>query len=144
MKTIKIKRAGGYNPKLGPKHPDNQDPTLIESALVANELRRTIRIAAEAEGEITVAEFNDDETYVTVASSVGAATVCMTAEQLWRLAAGIVELFGGTVLRYDDERDRATKLREKIFDVLVDNEARCLDDNIDRDVVLVELMKALS
>jgi hypothetical protein len=29
------------------------------------------------------------------------------------------------------------------FDVLQANEARCLDDNIDRDVVLGELVKAL-
>lgn len=25
---ISIQRAGGYDPKLGPKHPANQDPTL--------------------------------------------------------------------------------------------------------------------
>jgi hypothetical protein len=28
---VKITRAGGYDPKLGPKHPDNQDPTLEQS-----------------------------------------------------------------------------------------------------------------
>lgn len=25
---VQIRRVGGYNPALGPKHPDNQDPTL--------------------------------------------------------------------------------------------------------------------
>lgn len=28
MPKIKITRIGGYDPALGPKHPDNQDPTL--------------------------------------------------------------------------------------------------------------------
>lgn len=26
--NVKITRAGGYDPKLGPAHPSNQDPTL--------------------------------------------------------------------------------------------------------------------
>lgn len=25
---VQVRRIGGYDPKLGPKHPDNQDPTL--------------------------------------------------------------------------------------------------------------------
>lgn len=28
MKPIKLSRSGGYDPKLGPKHPDNRDPSL--------------------------------------------------------------------------------------------------------------------
>lgn len=31
---ITVKRAGGYSPALGPKHPDNQDPTLEHQASV--------------------------------------------------------------------------------------------------------------
>ena len=29
--VVKMRRAGGYDPKLGPKHPNNQDPTLEQS-----------------------------------------------------------------------------------------------------------------
>jgi hypothetical protein len=37
MPKIEIKRVGGYDPRLGPKHPDNLDPTLggYESTLTS-------------------------------------------------------------------------------------------------------------
>ena len=43
MTKIKITRAGGYDPKLGPKHPDNQDPTLPPKVTLPNaELQRAV------------------------------------------------------------------------------------------------------
>jgi len=144
MKSIKITRAGCYDPKLGPKHPDNQDPTLVQSILNGDKLTRVVD-AINADGwSVTVVEEDDDRNVVTVISDKGGASVTIDATQLWKLAGGIASLFGGVVLNLDQQRTRNLALREKLFDVLERNESRCLDDNVDRDVVLRELLKALS
>jgi hypothetical protein len=44
---------------------------------------------------------------------------------------------------YGTEEKNRELLRQKIASVLEQNEARCLDDDIDRSVVLDELVKAL-
>lgn len=36
MRKVSIKHGGGYDPKKGPKHPDNQDPTLETGTLYVN------------------------------------------------------------------------------------------------------------
>jgi hypothetical protein len=66
------------------------------------------------------------------------------AQQLYKLAVGITSLFGAKVLSHDEQNMRSAALREKLLDVLERNEARCLDDNVDRDVVLADLLKELS
>jgi hypothetical protein len=44
-----LRRVGGYDPKLGPKHPENRDPTLEPSDDVeAGEPEATIAAAAQA------------------------------------------------------------------------------------------------
>lgn len=50
MKPIKLTRAGGYDPKLGPAHPENRDPTLE----ISNKLP-AITIAIVKLGEKTTA-----------------------------------------------------------------------------------------
>ncbi len=64
----------------------------------------------------------------------------LTADQLWQLGEQIVSWFGAKVLRVDDQH----KLRERIEHVLSENESRCMDDDIDRGVVVNALVRALS
>jgi hypothetical protein len=147
MRRIVMTRAGGYDPKLGPKHPKNRDPTLeedesglVESDFKGDHLTRTVQITGVNNmGQVRITEDDNDHAVV---SCIGG-DVTLDATKLWNLAVGIVELFGGKVLCSDQVHERESNLREKIFDVLVDHEARCLDDNIDRDVVLAALIKAL-
>jgi hypothetical protein len=106
-------------------------------------LERVIKLNVN-DGRVTISEVDDDANYLTVMSSVGHTTVSLKADQLWALAVGVLELFGAKAVRYDEVRAESASLRAKIFDVLVDNEARCLDDNVDRDHVLGELVKALA
>jgi hypothetical protein len=111
-------------------------------------LERTIKLNVE-DGVIVVKEVGEDENYVTVEADRGDGssdwiTVRADATQLWKLAGGIASLFGGIVLSLDEQRTRKLALREKLFDVLERNESRCLDDDDDREVVLRELVKALS
>lgn len=147
MRRIVMTRAGGYDPKLGPKHPKNRDPTLeddedkvVKSSFSGDQLIRTVRISGvDNMGLVTITEDDNDHAVI---SCVGG-DVTLDATKLWNLATGIVELFGGKVLCPDQIHERDSKLREKIFDILLANEARCLDDNIDRDFVLAALVKAL-
>jgi hypothetical protein len=85
----------------------------------------------------------DDSTSVGIyeAATRRGSTITLDPDQLWKLAEQILAWFDAKPVRTNEYRHT---LRGKIFDVLVDNEARCLDDNIDRDVVLRELVKALS
>jgi hypothetical protein len=120
----------------------------IASTVKNGELERTIKLNVE-NGVIVVKEIGDDENHVTVEADRGDGssawvTVRADSKQLWKLAGGIASLFGGVVLSHDDQNTRSAALREKLFDVLEKNESRCLDDNIDRDVVLAELLKALA
>ena len=141
MRPIKIKRAGGYDPKLGPKHPENQDPTLVKSTFGKdNSLTRTVSMSGIGNmGMIRITETENDEAVV---ATIGG-DVKLDAQRLWDLACGIVDMFGGTVLNHDQQRVVEQTLTDKIRDVLCANEARCLDDDIDREVVLRELVKAL-
>ena len=119
----------------------------ITSAIQDGNLERMIKVNVE-DGVIVVKEVGDDENYVTVEADIGNGsrwvTVRADAKQLWKLAGGIASLFGGIVLNLDEQHARKLALREKLIDVLEQNEARCLDDIVDRDVVLAELLKALS
>jgi hypothetical protein len=38
--NVVLKRAGGYDPRLGPDHPDNQDPTLPPRRRTGGKKRR--------------------------------------------------------------------------------------------------------
>jgi hypothetical protein len=121
---------------------------LVKSKLVNGDLERTIKLEVET-GLISVKEVDADESYVTVEADRGDGssswiTVRANADQLWKLAVGIASLFGGVALTKDEQRARSAALREKLFDVLEKNEARCLDDNIDRDAVLDDLLRALT
>lgn len=117
------------------------ESTLLTGSYISGgELRRIYKIVASVGGEIIIDERADDETYITVGAPEGTRTaVALNAAQLWDLGEAIIALFGGLAMRVDDQ----AALRNKLFDVLFDNEARCLDDNIDREVVLNALMKAL-
>ncbi len=140
MRPIKIKRAGGYDPKLGPKHPANQDPTLVVSTFKGHELTRTVVMSGvDNMGQVRVTENENDEAVI---ATIGG-DVKLDAQRLWDFACGIVDLFGGTVLNHDQQRVVEETLRDKIRDVLCAHESRCLDDDIDREVVLRELVKAL-
>jgi hypothetical protein len=70
-------------------------------------------------------------------------SVQVDAMQLWKLGEAIVSLFGGVVLSPDQHRAHAEALRSKISSVLFEHEARCLDDDIDRGVVINALVKAI-
>ena len=111
------------------------------------ELQRTVIVNAE-NGRVVIKEVSDDETYITVESDRPGMIVWtsarLTATQLWSLAEAIASLFGGVALRPDEYRDELDGLRAKIEDVLSANEARCLDDDVDRRVVVTALVKALA
>ena len=85
----------------------------------------------------------EDGTYLHVASDVGHATIELDADQLFDLAKQIAGWFGAFVLTVDEMHERKTKLQDKIERVLETNQARCLDDYIDRNVVIRELLKEL-
>jgi hypothetical protein len=111
---------------------------------------RTIKIGVAHGGATIVEEEGGDEGgWLTVhADEPGLfeprrATIRMTAEELMKLAVEILGWFGAVALNADQRHGRWTMLRERIERVLAENESRCLDDNIDRDVVIGELMKAL-
>jgi hypothetical protein len=112
----------------------------------AGEMTRKIRIESDDGGCITVHERDNDDNLIEVDSPSGFnATVALDANRLWNLASVIItELFGGAVLTHDERHATEQTLRDKIHDVLVQHEARCLDDNIDRDAVVAELVKALT
>lgn len=117
---------------------------LVQSIFNGDKLTRTVD-AINADGwSVTVVEEDDDKNVVTVISENGGSSVVLDATQLWTLARGIVSLFGGTVLSPDGDRERGLELRGRLLDVLQANESRCLDDDIDREVVLRELLKVLS
>jgi len=101
---------------------------------------RTIDISGSS-GRIMLTENeHDDTTTIDIDSTMDAAhSIELNSEQLYQLGEQIVSWFGGTVLRVDDRH----KLREVIDRVMADNESRCLDDEIDRGVVVRELVKAL-
>jgi hypothetical protein len=109
-----------------------------------------IRAVRAEGGRIAVKEVDDNETYVTIdadlpSGSTHSSTVRVTAEQLWKLAVGIASMFDGAIaLTRDARRVRVDDLRARIERVLSENESRCLDDDIDRGVVLGELVRTLS
>ena len=106
--------------------------------------RRIVLDGADRRTRIEVVETEDDNSTVTVTEINNEATVKLDPEKLWHLIHGVAELFGGTVLTRDQARVTEAQLIDKIRDVLCANEARCLDDDIDREVVLRELVRALS
>lgn len=112
----------------------------------AGGMTRKIHIEGGDGGCITVHERDNDDNLIEVDSPSGFhATVTLDAERLWNLASVIItELFGGAVLTHDEKHATVATLRDKIHDVLVQHEARCLDDNIDRAFVITELVKALT
>lgn len=55
-----------------------------------------------------------------------------------------LRFLGDKIVGWFDDGDDREALRKKLSSVLEQNEARCLDDDVDRGVVLGELMKALS
>ncbi len=143
--NVKIKRAGGYDPKLGTKHPANQDPTLVTSTFKDNSLTRKIKMEGVDGGCVFVIENGSDDNVVEIHGGGGfIASVELDAERLWNLASGIISLFGGVALRADTARNDREALTDKVREVLCDNEARCLDDDVDREAVLRELVKALT
>lgn len=110
--------------------------------------RKIVIVGTGGTGTLIVSEPNCDENVVTIQHGEpgpnGSVSVQLDSERLWNFICGVVELYGGAVLTYD-EKNRATQLLEdKVRDVLCSNEARCLDDDIDREVVLRELLKALT
>jgi hypothetical protein len=89
---------------------------------------------------------HDDNTTVIIKerSPVGVSRITLAPDQLWKLAEQILAWFDAKAIRSDEQRAATDKLRERIERVLSENEARCLDDDIDRGVVARELVKGLS
>lgn len=117
---------------------------------IGGQLTRTIVIAAsDGRGRVVVTELENDVNVVTIVGGEpafgpdGTVAVTLDAQRLWHLIHGVAELFGGTVLEPDKARLTQQELIDKVRDVLCANEARCLDDDIDREVVLRELVRAL-
>lgn len=115
---------------------------------IGGKLTRTIVMAGvDGKGRVTVTELDNDVNVVAVVGGEpvanGAVAVTLDATRLWNLIHGVAELFGGTVLEPDRARMTEQALIDKVREVLCANEARCLDDDIDREVVLRELVKVL-
>lgn len=105
---------------------------------------RAIKLKVDQGSIVFVDDEHDNGALLTVASPLGHATVKLTASQLWNLAEDITEWFGGKALTPDALHAHHAVLYDKIFAVFEKNEMRCLDDDIDRGVVVAELMKALT
>ena len=102
---------------------------------------RTIDISNHR-GRIVLTENEHDDT--TVIDIDSGDSIELTSEQLWQLGAQIMSWFDAKVVRHDDQQKAAAELRERIERVLSENESRCMDDDVDRGVVVRELVKALS
>lgn len=124
---------------------------LVESDYeIGGSLTRTIAVSGvDGRGRVTVTELDNDVNVVTVVGGEpvfgpdGTVAVTLDATRLWELVAGVAELFGGTLLNHDQARNSEAALVDTVRDVLCRNESRCLDDDIDREVVLRELVKVL-
>jgi len=137
--NIKLTHSGGYDPALGKSHPDHQDQTSPFRVIAIECVQGRVRLEENDD---------DDSTYLTAdprrAPRSQAQGVTLSPQQLWDLGCQIVGWFGGTVLNCDEARTKRDDVRAKIESVLEQNEARCLDDDIDRGVVVRELLKALA
>lgn len=116
---------------------------------LGGKLTRTIVMgASNGVGHVRVTELSEDENVVTIigghAGPGGSVSVTLDAERLGDLLVGIASLSGSIVLKPDLARATEETLRDKIRDVLCEHESRCLDDDTDREVVLRELVKALT
>lgn len=63
--------------------------------------------------------------------------------QCVKLDSTQLRYLGDKIVGWFDDQEERELLSQKLASVLEQNEARCLDDNIDRGVVLSELMRAL-
>jgi hypothetical protein len=121
---------------------------IVEAILDQQQLIRRIAINGNGGSMLIVAEPEADENIVTIQHGDpgpnGSVSVQLDSERMWNFITGVVEMYGGAVLTYDEKRTAEAKLIDAVRDVLVRNEARCLDDDIDREVVLRELVKALT
>lgn len=116
---------------------------------LGGELTRTIVMAASnGIGHVRITELSEDENVISIlgghAGPGGSVSVQLDAGRMHDLLVGIASLSGSVVLEPDLARATEVTLTDKIRDVLCANESRCLDDDIDREVVLRELVKALT
>lgn len=117
---------------------------------IGGKMTRTIVMLGNDGGQLVVTELDNDVNVVSIiggellSGEVNGRAVNLDARRLWNLIHGVAELFGGTVLEPDLAKATEETLRDRIRDVLCENESRCLDDDIDREVVLRELVKALT
>lgn len=124
----------------------NED--FIKSDHDLGNLTRTIVMGASTgKGHVRVTELDNDLNVVTIIGGEpgpgGSVSVTLDATRVWDLATGIAALFGGTLLSHDQMRVVEAELTDKVRDILCQHESRCLDDDVDREVVLRELVKAL-
>lgn len=111
------------------KAADKQDSTLRKFIVYA------------APGSAVWVDEEDDGAKVTVGEKDREAQVELDATQLMKLTRQLADLFGHVLVHPTEWRDQLVKV---ITETLERNEARCLDDEIDRRVVLHELVGALA
>lgn len=83
----------------------------------------------------------EDGASITISSGTQEGSIDLNAEQLMKLTKQLADLFGHAVVHPTEWRDQLVKI---ITDVCERNVARCLDDDVDRRVVIHELVGALA
>ena len=104
---------------------------------------RKITIYGEVPGSgIIVDELEDGATiYVASPASPAQISLVLNAENLMKLTRQLAEWFGHAVVHPTEWRDQ---LERVVLAVCEKNGARCLDDDVDRRVVVDELIAALA
>lgn len=102
----------------------------------------TIYGSPPGSGSGLVVQETDDGAMISVAERTGHYGAMMVdAEQLMQLTQQLAGIFGYAVMSPTEWRDR---LVEVITVICENNESRCLDDDVDRRVVIHELVTALA
>jgi hypothetical protein len=117
---------------------------------VRQEDMRTIKIDGKGidPGRIEVLERDDGALVIASGSFTERglaikASAMLDATQLLALVRELAGWFGAIVLTTDQQHACSDGLHDRIVAVMEQNESRCLDDEIDRGVVVRELVKAL-
>jgi hypothetical protein len=101
---------------------------------------RKVRVYGEVPGTGIVFDELDDGGILSAMTATKTAQVQLNATNLMTFTRELAGVFGHVLVNPDDWRD---KLHAAIEKVMAANEARCLDDDDDRHVVIVELLNAL-
>jgi hypothetical protein len=102
-------------------------------------MRKFIAYGEPAGSAVMIDEI-EDGAIVTVAEREKGGQVILDAEALMTLTKQSASIFGHVVVHEGEWRDKLTKIVNYACER---NEARCLDDEIDRSVVVQEIVRAL-